>query len=137
MVARQNLANDITFLGYVDPVKVAASLADAGIFITPALSDGNNVSLTEAMACGCFPIATDIPANRQWLTHGENGYLYPPGDPVALADMIALTIENKSLRAQVRMVNRRIIEERANWQKSVEMMDALFSSLLNKQQGRS
>ena len=133
LVVRLDLIGDIRFLGYVDHTKLAAWLANSEIFVTPALSDGNNVSLTEAMACGRFPVATDIPANRQWITHGQNGYLYPSGDAVALADMICLAIENKSLRTQARTMNRRIVEERANWQKSRQMMGALFLSVLDQQ----
>jgi len=40
--------------------------------------------LTEAMACGCIPIVTNIPAAMKVILNGKAGYFYERGDEEAL-----------------------------------------------------
>lgn len=121
----------VRFMGHVDSTKVAACLAESEIFVTPSLSDSNNVSLTEAMACGCFPIGSDIPASREWIVDGENGYLFPPGNAEALAEVLKQAIADSALRQSARQKNRYIVETKANWQSSVQRTYDLFDRLLS------
>lgn len=129
LVKNRHMSDLTTFTGYIEHDRLTELLADADIYVSPAHSDGNNVCLNEAMAVGCFPIATDIPANAQWITHGENGYLYSPGNVEMLFRMLMTAIENPELMQNAIIMNRRIVEERANWQRSVERMESLFYSL--------
>lgn len=125
-VTRCGLDTDVTVHGHVDHATLARLLADAHLFVTPALSDGNNVSLNEAMACGSFPIATDIPANAQWIEHGINGLLYPPGDATRLAEAIQRAANDAPLRHRASALNRQIVETRADWRVCVARMEETY-----------
>lgn len=129
-VANAGLAPWVTFHGHVNHACLAELLARAHIFVTPALSDGNNVSLNEAMACACFPVGTDIPANAQWLEHGGNGLLYPPGDAEALAECIQRAAADAPWRERAGRRNREIVEQRADWRVCVVRMDETYSSAI-------
>jgi glycosyltransferase involved in cell wall biosynthesis len=126
-VASAGIAPWVTFHGHVNHARLAELLAQAHIFVTPALSDGNNVSLNEAMACACFPIATDIPANAQWLEHEVNGLLYPPGDAEALTECILRAAADAAWRARAGKLNRDIIEQRADWRVCVSRMSDTYT----------
>jgi glycosyltransferase involved in cell wall biosynthesis len=126
-VASSGIAPWVTFHGHVNHTRLAELLAQAHIFVTPALSDGNNVSLNEAMACACFPIATDIPANAQWLEHGTNGLLYPPGDAEALTECILRAAADATWRAHAGKLNRDIVEQRADWRVCVSRMSDTYT----------
>lgn len=115
-----------TFHGHVPHPTLVGLLQRAQVFVTPALSDGNNVSLNEAMGCGAFPIGTRIPANAQWIEHGDNGLLYPSGDSAALADCLERACRDHALRAAARARNREIVVERADWQRGVDQMLRIF-----------
>jgi len=125
-VAELALSANVTFHGHVDHARLAGLLAQADLFVTPALSDGNNVSLNEAMACGAFPVATDIPANAQWIDHGVNGLLYPPGDQQRLADAVEQASREQGLRRKAAEINRRIVETRADWRVCVARMNEIY-----------
>ncbi len=130
LVQRFGLDNIVRFRGHVDHATLARWLGDHHVFVTPARSDGNNVSLNEAMACGCFPIATDIPANSQWLRDGDNGLLYPAGDAQALARCIERAAADPAWRARAAVQNRRIVEERADWRSGAEKMKSLYAQAM-------
>lgn len=123
----------IKFHGHVEHRVLAGLLAGADIFVTPALSDGNNVSLNEAMACGCFPVATDIPANAQWVTHDKNGFLYPPGDVNRLAQVIEIALDNGAMRSSARVENRQIAETQADWRICARRMEAIYQGVVARQ----
>lgn len=121
-----SLGDRIRFLGRVEHIALPGHLQKADIFLTASVSDGNNVSLNEAMAAGAFPIASDIPANRQWITHRENGLLFPVGDLNALKEAILQATGDRDLRASACAINRQIVQERANWDVNASAMETLL-----------
>lgn len=48
----------------------------------------DGLTINEAVGCECFPIATNIPANSQWIDQGENGFLFDIYDFKKLAECI-------------------------------------------------
>lgn len=125
-VVRAGLERWVGFHGHVNHARLVRLLAEAHLFATPALSDGNNVSLNEAMACGCFPVCTDIPANSQWIEHGVNGLLYPAGDAPLLANAIEEAVHDVALRHRAAALNRDIVETRADWRVCVARMQETY-----------
>jgi L-malate glycosyltransferase len=123
------LQDVVRFHGQVDPARLISLLGTGHVFVTSALSDGNNVSLNEAMACGCYPVATDIPANAQWITPGRNGALFPSGDAGRLAEAIERVAGDEAARRAAALENRRIVEERADWRVSVARMREIYERL--------
>jgi len=118
---------DVTqFHGHVSHPTLVAMLGVAHVFVSAAVSDGNNVSLNEAMACGCFPVATDIPANAQWIDPERNGLLFKSGDAAQLADCIARAAADAPLREAAALINRATVEQRANWRHSVLRMSGIY-----------
>ena len=133
--SRLGVESMIEFTGTISQGEVAQRLAACDVFCTLAYSDGNNVSLNEAMACGCFPIASKIPANEEWIVDGQNGFLVPVDDPEAVADAICRALCHPELREKAAIVNWQIIQERGLWRKSMERMEEVYQKL--KLQGTS
>jgi glycosyltransferase involved in cell wall biosynthesis len=75
----------VQFVGRVDAETQALHYAAARWFVSLPLSDSVSVSVLEAMAQGCIPILSDLPANRELVRDGENGMI--------LADGEVLTVE--------------------------------------------
>jgi glycogen synthase len=62
----------------------------ASFFLLPSAYEGMPNSLLEAMAVGAVPFAYDIPSGvPEIIEHGVNGYLFPIGDTVAMAEKLA------------------------------------------------
>ncbi len=123
---------NIAWTGRVSPPEVAQRLSLAEVFITPSFSDGNNISLNEAMACGCFPICSDIPANREWIDDGENGFLVPPDRPDLLGDRVIEALQRTELRSRAAARNWEIVKARADWHKNMARMAQYYGELAGK-----
>lgn len=116
--------------GWQPREKVAAELQSSHIYISTSLSDGASTSLLEAMATGVFPIVTDIPANRDWIEDGVNGFLVPTDDPKFLSEKIKIAIKNTELRREAALKNDQIIRERADDQKIITRLEKIYERIL-------
>ncbi len=125
-----NIGPYVKFLGRVPHEKMADLLAQTDIYVSTSLYDGTSVSLLEAMGSGAFPIVTDIPANREWITSGGNGFLYPVKDEKCLAGRIIDAIHDRALLEKSRMENLSIVKEEAFWPANIEKIIKLYSQIL-------
>jgi L-malate glycosyltransferase len=130
------VADHIEFRGEISHQEMPALLGQADVFISTSPSDGNNISLNEAMACGTFPIVTDIPANRAWIQPGRNGLVYSCGNVDQLADRIIEAIGNPDWREDIMAENWEIVRTRASWSNSMEEMTAHYQRLIQANHGR-
>ena len=128
------IAERVVFHGKVDQPRIAKVLNESHIFVSSSKSDGNNVSLNEAFACGVLSIATDIPANQQWITDGQNGFLFEPGNVQSLVEKFLVAHGSfDSISIQFAKLNSKIIEERAIWSKNMERVEEKYQSLKSGQ----
>ena len=122
----------IRFIGDVTHDRMPALLREHHIYVSTSPADTTSVSLLEAMAVGLFPIVTDIPANREWITDGENGRLVPPGEATRLAVAIIDAWRDSDLRERAREHNARIIATRGRWVESMRPVHELFDRLCTR-----
>lgn len=126
------IADNVEFRGHISHQEMPVLLGQADVFVTTSPSDGNNISLNEAMACGAFPVATDIPANRAWIEHRRNGLMFPCRGASQLADAIIEALHRPEWRQAVMPQNWEIVRTKASWSKSMHEMDHHYARLLQK-----
>ena len=93
---------DVVFTGRVSNEALPAYYQAADIFCSPATGgESFGMVLLEAMAAGVPTVATAISGYREVVTHGVDGLLSTPSDPIAFARAIRTLIEDPNLRAQM------------------------------------
>ena len=98
---RLGIADRVSFPGYVENPYAYMSAAD--VFALSSRREGLPTVLVEAMACGCPVVATDCESGpREILCDGEHGPLVPVGDPAALANALAATLDEPPDPARLR-----------------------------------
>lgn len=133
LIQQKGLTENVTFFGKVPQPKIAEVLNRSHVFVSVSLSDGNNISLNEAMACGTFCIATNIPANTQWVKDGENGFLVAIDDVNGLSDKIVNSYTRyNELQSKALPINKKIIEERAIWANNMKKVEEKYQTLIRK-----
>lgn len=128
--SKLGLESHVKFLGEVDNALLPELLRSCQVYVSNVWSDGVSSSLLEAMACGLFPIVVDNISNREWIEHGQNGFLVPPDKPEILAAAIARALEDKRLRLQAAEINNRMVSERASWRINMSKIEAAYLDLL-------
>ncbi len=107
----------------------------ADVYVTPSHVDGSSVSLMEAMACGLPTIASDIPANAEWIAEGQTGWLFPDGDHHALAELL-LQIPSFNLPTVGKRA-RKVAEKRADWRRNKQLLFRCWEQALTSSKGGS
>jgi len=108
----------VLYPGQVSYADLPRYYRSAGLYLSASRSDGSSISLLEALACGLPALVSDIPGNREWVTHGENGWLFSTGDVAALTQGILNAVEQRRQLAALGRNARRIAEQRADWDKN-------------------
>jgi len=119
----------VDFKGFVDNKEIPKYLKSSDIYVSTSLSDGCSVSLLEAMACGAFPVVSDIPANRDIVDDGVNGYLFDVNSPEDLANKLLLAIEEKDLRRAASIGNYELIKDNFEMELIMERLLNIYKEL--------
>lgn len=99
--ADSGLGDSVTFLGWRKHTHLPHLLAAADVCVVPSIhadtgdKDGLPVVLLEAAASGTTIIASEIAGIPDFISHRENGLLFPPGNAKALAAHLRLTMTDR------------------------------------------
>lgn len=86
-VAELGLADRVRFVGRLDADAQAGYYRRARWYVSQPASDSVSVSVLESMAQGCIPLLSDLPANRELVRAGDNGWV-AQGDSLPTADQL-------------------------------------------------
>ena len=134
VVHRLDLAPQVKFLGEVSNDAMPDLLRQHSLYLSATRSDGTSISLLEAMACGTFPIVSDIPANRTWITEGRNGFLVPLNQPDLFAQRILEAVEAPDLIASARAINWELVKDRGDYLLNMGQAEQAVEQLLSSRQ---
>jgi len=123
------IAGKFIFKGTLSQKDLADELREATIYVSTSLSDSTSVSLLEAMACGAFPVVSDIEANREWISDSKNGLLFKPGDSKDLSRAIIRALKDSELRSKATEINYNLIREKGLWETNMAVVEETFKTL--------
>jgi glycosyltransferase involved in cell wall biosynthesis len=124
-----------SFVGRLAPEELAALLLRAEVCVSASLSDSTSVSLLEAMAAGAVPVVSDIEGNREWVAEGDGARLFPCGDAAALERALERALADPAWAGAARARNLRVVGERADWDRNLARIEALFAGLAGARRG--
>lgn len=120
----------VTFHGRLDDAGMSALMQACKVSVSVPSSDATSVSVLESMACGLPVVATDLPANRQWLDVGD-GALVPVGDAQALASTLQAWRGDDDRARHIGEGNRRRMEAEGARAVQMDAMATLYERLLS------
>lgn len=134
---RSRLAAQAAALGIDDRVVFAGDRGDVrdwiaamDIFVHPTYFEGLPLAVLEAMIMGKPVITSPIDGLRSLITSGVHGWLVPPGDADALADIIDDAIAHPEERARIAAAGAARARSQFGSDRVVDAYEALFNSVL-------
>jgi|CXWL01.1.fsa_nt_gi glycosyltransferase involved in cell wall biosynthesis len=130
LAQRSGTADGIDFTGFLAAAAMTQALRAASVYVSFPLSDGTSVSLLEALAHGCCPVVSDLPANREWVVDGLNGVvvLQPADLPAAIERAIEIS-RSERWRRETAPANLRLVREHATFADNMQQFMAQYVRL--------
>ncbi|MDY6839541.1 MAG: glycosyltransferase [Thermodesulfobacteriota bacterium] len=122
----KGMGHHLAMTGFQKDVRPYVELAD--IMVLPSRTEAFPMSIIESMALGKPIVATNVGGIPEQVVHGENGYLYPPGDVYALAKYLEMIIREDTAEPMGER-SRRLAEKNF----SMEGMVFAYKQLLHNQ----
>ena len=134
LTASLGLKDAVTFVGFIDNSQIARLLQEHHAMVMPSVSASESfgVAVLEAGASERAVVASNVGGVPEILIDGHNGLLVPPGDVDRLAEAIARVATNDDLRRQMGQRGRELVQEKYTWQRSLDMMTALYERLIHE-----
>lgn len=119
----------IEFLGFREDA--VACLKDFDVFVLPSLSEGIPRCIMEAMAASVPVVVSDIPGNRNLVSHGDTGLIFPVGDSCCLTEMLVQIMDNPAETAAMALRGCRKVDEQYSNRKMAAEYTRLYQELLD------
>ena len=131
------LANEVVFLGHIDPEVVYSYLSNADIFVRPSRSEGLGSSFLEAMGAGLPIIGTAVGGIPDFLKDpsevGEDkatGLFSKVNDPKDLADKIRWLINDENFARKIAWNGKNLAISEYSWDSAANRMAVIFNNLI-------
>lgn len=98
----------------------------ARLSISVAVSDGLPGVLVEAMKAGAFPIQSSNSAGKDFIVHGENGFLVDPWNIESIKDSIFRAISDNFLVDNASDINREVLKEKYALKDGIRKLRQLY-----------
>jgi len=128
--AELGLEGAVEFLGKVTGQAKLDLYRRATLFVLPSYHEALPYVLLEAMAVGLPVITTPVGAIPEIIEDGRHGFLIQPGDYTALASRMAQLLEDKALRGEMSLANRRLIQRSFMPDMAMARLRAIYDQLL-------
>lgn len=126
LVSELGITDKVEFLGWLSKEQNQELYNRSRIFVSIPESDATSVSLLEAMACGCVPVVSDLPANREWIKDNRNGIIAANGETEFIERALLLNFDD------VRRINSEIIAEHGTQDTNKKKFIRLYKNILKQ-----
>lgn len=124
----------VTWLGHREDMPEVLKKSHIAVLPT-TYGEGVPRSLIEAAASGRPIVATDMPGCREIVRNGDNGFLVPANNPVALAEALRVLVEDPSLRKRMGIRGREIALAEFAEERVIGSTVKLYGELLGGRHG--
>jgi glycosyltransferase involved in cell wall biosynthesis len=128
LVAELGIADCVYFTGRCQ--RVADLLAISDVCVLSSISEGFPNVVVEYMAAGRAVVATNVGGTKEAVSHGETGFVVPPGDVDAMAGRIEWLLRHPDARAEMGRRGRTIALGKFSCEAQLEAAETLYDRLL-------
>ena len=138
LVADLRIESKVNFLGALSHAEVAALLSCSDVLLAPSViadngdRDSGLLSVKEASACGCVPVATRHGGIPSIIDHGVTGFLVSEGDFESMAAILRILADNSALRREIARASRAKMARQYELRSSVRSLEKIYDLAIRR-----
>lgn len=126
MAEALGITKQVSFLGYRSDLQELLAAAD--VFVFPSIREGFAVAPLEALAAGIPLITSDRRDSREYIKHGENGFLCRENTPKEYVEAIRILMEQEGLRIRLSKEGKKTARQYA-LPKTAHIMEEIYGNM--------
>jgi glycosyltransferase involved in cell wall biosynthesis len=111
-IKKYKLDKFVTFLGVQNEQQVVQNLKDAHVFLSASLIENSPNSVGEALVVGTPVVSSDVGGVKDFIKHGENGFIYPVDEPYMIPYYIGKLFDDTELAERFSSSSRELGREK-------------------------
>ena len=88
LIRRYGLQDNVVFLDKQDEQAMIRQMKQAQVLISTSVLENSPNSVGEAMILGMPVVSSDVGGVKNFIRHGENGFVYPSDEPYMMAEYV-------------------------------------------------
>ncbi|MBU2645558.1 glycosyltransferase family 4 protein [bacterium] len=128
LAAANGIEDNVIFTGHLENIVPILNTTD--IFVLPSLFEAVPRALIEAMGAGRPVVATDVGGCTEAIENEVSGFIVPPANAPALADVLLELGKDKQLRVDIGKAARIRAEKKFNIEENVKQTEQVYHELL-------
>ena len=131
IIEKNNLNENIVFLGTLSEVEMAERMSKSNIFVSPSLIENSPNSVGEAMLMGVPVISSFVGGVGDMICHKKEGLLYPHDQPSILASYIINIFTDSNLALYISENGKEKAKSIFDISKNIEDMLTIYEKVIN------
>lgn len=95
LLRKYRLGKHVVFLGHLNEEEMCERYLRSHVFVSASSLENSSNSVGEAMILGVPTVSSDVGGISSLLSHGQEGYLYPFGEPEMLTHYVSRIFDEK------------------------------------------
>jgi glycosyltransferase involved in cell wall biosynthesis len=132
-IHKSGLDENVSIMGHVPYEELIAQVSEASVAVFPTfLEVGPFISALEAMACRRPIVVFDLPFNREFVRHLDNGVVARAGDMIDFIGSIELLLGDPKLGQKIGENAYSYVKQNHNWALLVDKYIELYEATLHR-----
>lgn len=128
LAADRGVADRVHFLGYLDRLRVYATMGELDVYAMPSRWEGFSAAAVEALGVGTACVFSDIPPFRE--PYGDVALFHPVDDHAALADRLVDLATAPDRRAELGRRGRELVREQYTMERVAQRYRDLYRDVV-------
>ena len=131
LAKKLDVEDRVMFTGFVSDMAPYYALMDLGVNASFG-TETSSLSLSEGMSAGVPALASNYGGNPRMINVGINGFLFPPRDEKALANLLLLLYRDRQLLEDLSKGARRLYSEKFTADAMVQQLEGLYERMMTR-----
>jgi glycosyltransferase involved in cell wall biosynthesis len=133
-VEEHNLGQRVQLYAALSEAELTTQMKLCHLMVVPSTYEGFGIVYLEGMGFGLPAIATTAGAAQEIISHGQDGFLLPPSDPITLAQILAELAQDRQRLASMSLAARRRYLAHPTWEQTAHCIRDFLESIAQQDQ---
>jgi glycosyltransferase involved in cell wall biosynthesis len=135
IINEYDLKDYVSLVNKPDNIEYYYEISD--MYLSTSIFEGTSNSILEAMSFSLPIIATNVGDNKEYIRHGENGFLHEIKDYLSISHSLEMLMNDQLLRVKFGLASHEIIKKNYSYNKFRLSYYNLIESILIGEQNRN